>query len=62
MSPRLHDLSHELILQIVDLLLDKEKDSDTNDSENEKLAKLRSDNEAAEADGRFKRDSQEKDT
>lgn len=62
MSPRLHDLSHELILQIVDLLLDKEKDSDTNDSENEKLAKLRSDNEAAEADGRFNRDSQEKDT
>jgi len=62
MSLQLLDLSHELILQIVDYLLDQEKDSDTNDIEDETLADLKSDTEAAEADGLSKGDSQEEDT
>lgn len=62
MPLQLLDLSQELILQAVDFLLDKEKDSDTNNSQNESLTKLKSDAEAAAADGMFKEDGQEEDT
>lgn len=58
MSPQLLDLSQELILQIVELLREAEKDSEAKESDDEIFANLESDEEGVQADGRIEVDSQ----